>query len=85
MDSRAVSESIVQDELPSNPQACSFETSASKSIQVDKTTPSTVSVTQVTKSRYAVATSAKEGNTPSDSGQEKTCKAQRACGKHVSW
>ena len=62
-----------------------FLTSASKSIQVGKTTPSTVSVTQVTKSRYAVATSAKESNTPSDSGQEKTCKAQRACGKHVSW
>lgn len=58
MDPRSVPESIVQDELPSNPQACSFKTSSSKSIQVDKTTASTVFVMQVTKSRYAVAASA---------------------------
>ena len=57
MDPRSVPESIVQDELPSNPQACSFETSSSNSIQVDKTTAS-VFVMQVTKSRYAVAASA---------------------------
>ena len=68
----AVPGPIVQDELPSNPQACSFETSSSNSIQVDKTTPSTVSVMQFTKSRYmyAVAASAKKGDAPSDSGQE---------------
>ena len=70
-DSHAVPESIVQDQLPSNPQACICETSSSNSIQVDKTTPSTVSVTQVTKSRCAVAASANKGDTPSDSGQEK--------------
>ena len=69
MDSSTVPDSIVLDELPSNPQSRSFETSASNSIQVDKTTPSPVSVTQVAKSRYAVAASAKEGDTPLNSGQ----------------
>ena len=58
MDPHSVPESIVQDELPSNPQACSLETSSSNYLQVDKTTASTVFVTQVTKSRYAVAASA---------------------------
>lgn len=58
MDPRSVPESIVQDELPSNPQVYSFETSSSNSIQADITTASTVFVMQVTKSRYAVAASA---------------------------
>jgi len=65
-----VSEPIVQDELPSNPPV-KFETSSSNSIQVDKTTPFTVSVMKVTKSSYPVVASAKKGDTLLDSEQEK--------------